>query len=233
VLHTWGQNLSQHVHLHCLVPGGALGPDGQWHPAKSNYLFPVRALSRYFRGKMVTLLRESRNRGELRRVTRPGEFDALLNTLMKTNWVVYSKHCITHTRAIVGYLARYSHRTAIGDQRITGLENGQVHFRYQDYRNGKNSVMSLDSDEFIRRFLLHVLPQGFMRIRHYGFLANCCRQDRLAQIRTALEQTDAIVDNTDERKANRTPVEFMTCPICRRGHFYMIDRIAPQRLKEG
>jgi len=233
VLHTWGQTLSQHVHLHCLVPGGAMGQDGQWHPAKSNYLFPVRALSRYFRGKMVTLLRESHNQGELHRVTHPGEVDALLNTLMKTDWVVYSKHCLAHTRSIVAYLARYSHRTAIGDQRITGLENGQVQFRYQDYRTGKHSVMSLDSDEFIRRFLLHVLPQGFMRIRHYGFLANCCRQDRLEQIRTVLEQPDETVDKAGEITSNPAPVESMTCPKCRRGHLVSIDSIAPKRLTEG
>lgn len=162
----------------------------------------------------------------------PGEVDALLSTLMKTDWVVYSKHCLTHTRSIVGYLARYSHRTAIGDQRITGFENGQVRFRYQDYRTGKNSVMSLDSDEFIRRFLLHVLPQGFMRIRHYGFLANCCRQDRLEQIHTVLDQPDETVDKAGEM-TSPAPAEYMTCPKCRRGHWVSIDTIAPKRLTEG
>lgn len=233
VLHTWGQTLSQHVHLHCLVPGGALGQDDQWHSAKSNYLFPVRALSRYFRGKMITLLRESVRQGELERITRPGEIDERLNALMKTDWVVFSKHCITQPWAIVGYLARYSHRTAIGDQRITGLEDGQVQFRYQDYRTGKHRVMSLESDEFIRRFLSHVLPHGFMRIRHYGFLANCCRKVRLDHIRAVLEQTDEIPSSVTKTQANSAPVEVMPCPKCHRGHFYRIDLIAPKRLNGG
>lgn len=233
-LHTWGQNLSQHVHLHCLVPGGAWGHDGRWHPAKSNYLFPVRALSRYFRGKMVALLRESHDQGALARITRPGEVDAHLNALMKTDWVVYSKHCLTHTPTLVGYLARYSHRTAIGDQRISGFNAGQVQFRYHDYRTGKNGVMSLDTDEFIRRFLLHVLPQGFMRIRHYGFLANCCRKTKLTQIRAAIaEQQSQALESEQTLQTPSGSISHPYCPKCRQGRLFPIDFIAPKRLKEG
>lgn len=140
VLHTWGENLSRHVHLRCLVPGGALGSDGDRHPAKSTYLFPVRALSRRFRGLMVSTLRAAANRGELHRVKRTGEVDQLLDELMQPEWVVFSKPCPTHTSSVVDYLGRYSHRIAISDQRIVSIDHQHVRFRYKDYASGEESV---------------------------------------------------------------------------------------------
>ncbi len=124
VLHSWGQHLGQHVHLHCLIPGGVLTKGHEWKVARSTYLFPVAALSRHFRGKMVSVLRECATAGKLSRITRADEIDRMLNQLMKKEWVVHTRHCLNHTQSVVGYLARYSHRIAISDQRSTHHRNG-------------------------------------------------------------------------------------------------------------
>ena len=186
VLHTWGQNLSQHVHLHCLIPGGALSEDqAQWNSAKSNYLFPVRALSRHFRGTMVAALRDAYRSGELHRL-RSNDIDSLLIQLMGREWVVYSKAYLKQADTIVRYLGRYTHKIALSDSRISEIRDGQVMFDYKDYRDDQAKCMSLPGEEFIRRFLQHVLPEGFMRIRHYGFLSNRSRREKLETIRTRL-----------------------------------------------
>lgn len=225
VLHTWGQNLSQHVHLHCLVPGGALRGDGQWKPTRGNYLFPVKALSRRFRGRMVGLLRLAAIRGDLPRVIRPGEVDAMLDTLMTGDWVVYTKHCLAHTTTVVDYLARYTHRIAITNTRILAVNDRQVHFRYKDYRDSnRHKTLCLDGEEFVRRFLLHILPKGLMRIRHFGFLANRVRQEKLARIRQALE---AIIPPTPG--APSAPAPDYPCPQCRGGRLHVIAQLPPQR----
>jgi hypothetical protein len=233
VLHTWGQNLSQHVHLHCLIPGGALSAGGQWKRAKSNYLFPVRALSRVFRGKMVSALRAAARHGELQRVTRPGDIDNTLESLMQTDWVVYSKACVSHTDTVVAYLARYSHRIAIHDRRILGLEGDQVAFRYKDYRDHDTTkVMRLSGMEFLRRFLLHVLPKGFMRLRHFGFLANRCRAEKLKQIRAVLAQGEESPAATAELMSE-APVAGYPCPKCHRGRVQVLYPLAPLRWEGG
>jgi hypothetical protein len=227
VLHTWGQNLSRHVHLHCLVPGGALGCDGQWQASRGNYLFPVRALSRRFRGRMVTELRTAASRGELCRVTRAGEVDALLDRLMAQEWVVYTKHCLQHTASVVDYLARYTHRIAITHARLVAVDDERVTFRYKDYRDhDRHKTLSLEGGEFVRRFLMHVLPQGLMRIRHFGFLANRGRKEKLDRIREALaapvppEETDGTVQHGDAG---------YPCPKCRAGRLHVIAQLAPCR----
>ena len=210
ILHTWGQNLSQHVHLHCLIPGGALGKDRQWHPAKSIYLFPVRALSRHYRGNLVSALGKAATKGQLDRVTNPGEVDTVLNQLMQKDWVVYSKHCLNRADSIIGYLSRYTHRIAITNGRILSLGEDQIRFSYKDYKNNQSKVMALDYPEFIRRFLMHVLPQGLMRIRHYGILANRCRKNALKIIRKVLATTVKLENTVKEA----TPYP---CPKCRKG----------------
>lgn len=231
VLHTWGQNLSQHVHLHCLIPGGALSTQGQWHPAKGNYLFPVRALSRVFRGKMVSALRAASQQGDLHRVTRSGDIDTTLETLMRTDWVVYSKACVSHADSVVAYLARYSHRIAISDRRILGIEDDQVAFRYKDYRDhDRSKVMRLSGIEFIRRFLLHVLPKGFMRLRHYGFLANRCRAEKLKQIRCVLAQGN---ETLAADVAPDAPFTGYPCPKCHQGLVHAVYPLAPVRWEGG
>ena len=212
ILHTWGQSLAQHVHLHCLIPGGALGEDQQWHAAKSNYLFPVKALSRHYRGNLVSALRRGAKADKLSRISHSGEVDKMLNTLMEKDWVVYSKHCLNRTDSIIGYLARYTHRIAITNQRIIDMDQAQVRFRYKDYRDDQSKIMALDYREFIRRFLMHVLPKGLMRIRHYGLLANRCRQQSLKVIRKILATP---VQANPEKEGNE-PAAY-PCPKCRKG----------------
>ena len=238
VLHTWGQTLTRHVHLHCIVPGGALTATGDWKSAKSNYLFPVKALSRHYRGKMVSLLRQAAACGELDRITRPGEIDSVLNSLMKIDWVVYTKACINRAETLVNYLARYSRKTALNNSRILSIDDNCVNLRYKDYRDkNRNKVMTLDGEELIRRFLLHILPKGFMRIRHYGFLANRCRQHKLEQIRTKLE--DSSDPAPTQKKASDLGTTSLThekqqrCPKCKTGHWIAVYEIARRRLDTG
>jgi hypothetical protein len=219
VLHTWGQTLGQHVHLHCLVPGGALGSEGEWRRTRGNYLFPVKALSRHFRGKMVSALRASAEAGELVRVTHPGEVGRQLDALMARDWVVYTKPCLNHTETVVEYLGRYTHRIAISNARILAVDKAGVTIRYQDYRDGgRHKTMHLDGEEFVRRYLLHILPKGLMRVRHYGFLANRCRVAKLAQIREVLEQDEAVIES-GMAHGNE---EGYPCPVCKTGRLRLV-----------
>ena len=220
VLHTWGQNLSQHVHLHCLIPGGALSQDQtQWRPARSNYLFPVKALSRSFRGAMVSALRRAYRNGELHRLN-DEEVAQCLDALMQQDWVVYSKAYLKKADTIVRYLGRYTHKIAISDARIKGINDAQVTFDYKDYRDGKDKVMRLDGEEFIRRFLLHVLPEGLMRIRHYGFLSNRMRKQKLETIRACL-QAPVQAASAEQARAADVPTlsasPLCACPKCHSG----------------
>ncbi|AGA33356.1 transposase, IS91 family, putative [Thioalkalivibrio nitratireducens DSM 14787] len=226
VLHTWGQNLSQHAHLHCLIPGGALLADGHWKPSQGNTLFPVRALSRRFRGAMVAALRRAADDGELHRVTRPGEIDAVLDRLMVAEWVVYAKDCLDHTPTVVDYLARYTHRIAISNARILDIDAREVAFRYTDYRDHhRPKVMRLEGEEFVRRFLLHILPKGLMRVRHYGFLANRCRRTKLPRIRSAL---NAPRPDTRDASEDRSAPATYPCPRCRVGRVCVLTVLRPR-----
>jgi hypothetical protein len=224
ILHTWGQSLVQHVHLHCLIPGGALGDNNEWHAAKSNYLFPVKALSRHYRGNLVSALRECAKQGKLSRVTNDHEVDQLLDTLMQKDWVVYSKRCLNRTDSIIGYLARYTHRIAISNQRIIDTNKDQVRFSYKDYRDGRSKFMALDHSEFIRRFLMHVLPKGLMRIRHYGILANRCRKASLKTIRKIL----ATAASEKPQDKSNEPITY-PCPKCKKGQLIFKHKITPEK----
>lgn len=220
ILHTWGQNLSQHVHLHCLVPAGALSDEGQWKPIKGNYLFPVKALSRHFRGHLVSALRQAARDGGLERVTRPGEVDALLDALMDKEWVVYSKHCLSHTETVVAYLGRYTHRIAITNHRILEVDEHGVLIRYKDYRDhDRHKILHLEGEEFVRRYLLHILPKGFTRVRYYGFLANRNREDKLALIRQALEVAPAQTVKEEHSQSGAC----YPCPVCKAGCLRLVD----------
>ena len=173
----------------------------------------MRALSRHVRGYMVSALRAAAHRGELSRITRPGDIDQTLDTLMQEDWVVYSKPCVSHTDTVVAYLARYSHRIAINEHRLVAMDEERVAFRYKAYRDGgKQKVLWLSGVEFIRRFLLHVLPKGLMRIRHFGFLANRCRITKLDRIRAALTRPAEKPAELD--KAVTWPEERFPCPHC-------------------
>jgi hypothetical protein len=242
VLHTWGQNLGRHLHLHCLVPGGAWNEaQQQWHAAKSNYLFPVRALSRTFRGAMVSALRKAHHAQELHRLTEKQQVDDTLNQLMQTEWVVYTQADIQRPETIVNYLARYTHKIAIDDHRLIDCDQQHVRFRYKDYRDhDKHKVMQLESQEFIRRFLQHVLPDGFMRIRHYGFLANRCRRQRLDEIRAALATRVDEAPTSGARlghvreidRATTTPAT-CPCPKCKQGRLIVIAVLPPRRREDA
>ena len=179
-------------------------------------------------------MRAAYRRGELHRLTHPAEVDAVLDQLMRTDWVVYPKPCVNHTERVVEYLAQYSHRIAISDPRFIHVDDEHVAFRYKDYRDAnRHKVMTLEGEEFVRRFLLHVLPKGLMRIRHYGFLANRCRKAKLAQIRTALAQ---VVQQTLETETDdEAPCAFdgYPCPKCRIGRLYVIGLLAPRRFEGG
>jgi hypothetical protein len=235
VLHTWGQTLTRHVHLHGLVPGGAFSTCGEWHPAKSTYLFPVRALSRHVRGGFVSRLRRAVEAGRLPRLTDPGEIDRVLDTLMRTEWVVYSKPCLVHAETVVDYLGRYSHRTALGDSRLLGFDGQDVELSYKDYRDGdRRKVMTLSGEELLRRFLLHVLPKGFMRVRHFGFLANRCRARRLPEIRAAIAAPTATASPAGERHEEPTwTFDGYPCPSCRTGRLRVRAALAPKRRDGG
>ena len=193
VLHTWGQTLAQHLHLHCLVAGGALGENGQWIYPSRGFLFPVRALSKVFRGKFLDRLNQAFHGGELRLAGSTAPLAqvpaqrAFLRALHAKDWVVYAKRPFAGPQQVLDYLGRYTHRVAISNSRLLGCEQGQVRFRYHDYARGnRHKVMKLPATEFLRRFCLHVLPAGFMRIRHYGILANRNKGEKLAQARAAL-----------------------------------------------
>jgi len=236
ILHTWGQNLSQHIHLHCLVPGGAWNSKTQsWHAAKSNYLFPVRALSRCFRGKMISALRQAYEANKLPRIER--DFSITLDKLMQQEWVIFSKAYLQRPDTIINYLGRYTHKIAIDDSRILSENAGMVDFAYKDYRDGdRRKHMQLQHDEFIRRFLLHILPSGFMRIRHYGFLANCCRQKKLPQIIEGIEGAPEKAMSTSKTTSGRkvAPTELTEnlpcyCPKCKTGQLNVIKTIPPKR----
>jgi hypothetical protein len=234
MLHTWGQTLVRHVHLHCLVPGGAFGADGTWHPAKSTYLFPVRALSRHFRGGLVSRLRRAFKEGRLARIT-AAEVERVLNALMQPEWVVYSKPCLARTDTVIEYLGRYSHRIALSDSRLLAFdeEDDTVDVRYKDYRDGsRNKVMTLTGEELIRRFLLHVLPKGFMRVRHFGFLANRCRARCLELIRAALAAPPPAPEPATEPAAT-APFDGYPCPTCRIGRLQVTAHLAPLRRGQG
>ncbi len=233
VLHTWGQTLTRHIHLHCLIPGGALSKDGQqWHRARSTYLFPVKALSRCFRGKLVSLLRQAWNKRQLHRIEDVRQVDAILDQLMAKQWVVYSKNTCNHTDTVVGYLSQYTHRIAISNKRILSIGSKEVCFSWKDYADqSKRKVMALEGEEFVRRFLLHILPRGFMRIRHYGFMANCHRRVKLGLIHQCLKASDC--EDEAKRKINMA-VEHLAmvkqakqfpCPKCTVGLMMVREEI--------
>jgi len=191
----------------------------------------VRALSRHVRGGFVSRLRAVAKAGKLERIA-PGEVDAMLDRLMGTDWVVYAKPCVSGAETVVDYLGRYSHRTAMTYGRLLGFDGQQVQLAYKDYRDGdQRKVMTLDAEELLRRFLLHILPVGFMRIRHFGFLANRCRRRCLAQIRTALATAPPRGDRAGEG-ATAAPITW-PCPRCARGRLRAVLALPPRPAIRG
>jgi hypothetical protein len=193
ILHTWGQNLLHHPHLHCVVPGGGISPEGQWVACRPGFFLPVRVLSRLFRRLFLAQLRSAFDAGDLRffnglaELQDPSAFARYLAPVARAEWIVYAKAPFGGPEHVLDYLGRYTHRVAIANSRLVEFANGEVAFQWKDYRHeSKHKVMRLPADEFVRRFLLHVLPSGFQRIRHFGLLANCTRQVKLQRCRDLL-----------------------------------------------
>jgi hypothetical protein len=238
VLHTWSQNLGQHVHVHGLVTGGGLAPDGnRWMSAKKRFLFPVKALSKVFRAKYLELLAHAKKQGALTfagstlPLQEDQKFTAFLAKLKHTDWVVFAKAPFSGPRQVVAYLGRYTHRVAISNNRILGLNDGQVRFRWRDYRDGSLiKIMQLEADEFIRRFLLHVLPTGLMRIRHYGLFANRYRRDKLARCRALLQQPEPEIlpkESTETMVKRLTGKDITKCTLCGKGRLTTVATLLP------
>jgi len=216
VLHTWGQNLMDHPHLHCIVPGGGLS-EGKWVSSKRRFLFPVKVLSKLFRGKFLCFLKQAHDREEL---PFPGEeFTRCVSRLYRKKWVVYAKPPFNGPETVLKYLGRYTHRIAISNHRIVGTEEDKVSFTWKDYADGsKQKIMTLDAVEFIRRFLLHVLPDGFVKIRHYGLLSNRNRKVCLELCRALLgvKEPEPLSSETWQESLLRiTGIDVTRCPLCR------------------
>lgn len=204
VLHTWGQRLNRHVHLHCLIPAGVLKYGRKWKKQNKNYLLPVKALSHRFRGIMVSLLREAEQQGLMMELNK-AEITRKLNQLMKKTWVVYSKSAIHYRDTLVQYLARYSHRIGLSNHRLKYQDGEQITLSCYDYKHQRPTILQLTCRELVRRYLLHVLPKGFMRIRHYGYLANAIRAKSLAVIRKVVAQAEPEKENITEDKKPHCP----------------------------
>jgi hypothetical protein len=242
VLHTWGQNLHHHPHLHCVVPGGGISPDGsKWIAAKKDFFLPVRVLSRVFRGKFIALLKQAHERGKLHlqgqlaHLRENGPWQQWLNEAVRKEWVVYAKPPFGGPQVVLKYLARYTHRVAISNRRLLRMQDGQVTFRVKDYAAGGRRTLTLSAVEFLRRFLQHVLPRGFMRIRHFGFMANRFRQEQLARCRELLGMQPSELAEAPETPPAEQPIlpaqdlADVTCPACGRGrlHVELLQRVDP------
>jgi hypothetical protein len=238
VLHTWGQTLHHHPHLHCVVPGGGLSPDGvQWRACRPTFFLPVRVLSRVFRRRFLTRLRQAYTAGALtlegrcHPLTAHARWQQFLSPLQATEWVVYAKPPAGGPGQVLKYLARYSHRVAIANRRLVALADGRVTFRWKDYAHGnRQRLMTLDAVEFLRRFLLHILPAGFQRLRHYGLLANRNRQVKLERCRELLQQP---MRPTPPMSPDPTPAPAPdqlapVCPACQRGRMCWVQTLRLQ-----
>jgi len=231
ILHTWSQTLTDHLHVHCLVTSGALSRDRtRWIRGRATFLFPVKALSVVFRAKYLAGLQRAFTEGQLTFAagTAPladaGRFAALLAQLRGTPWVVYAKRPFGGPAQVLKYLGRYTHRIAISNARLIRLVDGVVQFRWKDYaERGRPKVMALGVEEFLRRFLLHVLPRGFVRIRHFGLLANRHRYAAIIRARHLLGQTAPSASAAALPTADRD----RTCPVCRQGHCQVVEILRP------
>jgi len=247
VLHSWGQTLMHHPHLHCVVPGGGLSPDGtRWVACRPGFFLPVRVLSRLFRRLFLQDLHAAYEagtlhlRGSLKALQDRPTWTRALADARNTEWVVYAKRPFAGPQQVVDYVGRYTHRVAISNDRLLDIESDHVRFTYKDYRavpSQAQKTMTLAAGEFIRRFLLHVLPTGFHRIRYYGFLGARHRRDKLARCRQLLGSTGPITPPADappptdyrDRTEVLTGKSLRICPVCHRGQMVVIERLVPAR----
>jgi hypothetical protein len=236
VLHTWGQRLDLHPHVHVIVPGGGISPARDWISCPRGFFLPVWALSRKFRGKLLDLLKRSHAKGELpmsgglAHLDDTQRFAEFLSPLYDIEWVVWADPPEASPEVVLKYLARYTYRVAISNSRIVSIFDGKVTFRYKDYaRGGQWDTMTLDADKFLRRFCLHVLPRGFVRIRSFGILANCHRAAKLALSRQLLR----VPAPTDcAAPTDQAPDESSRCPHCGQGTLRCVRRTRRPRVSE-
>jgi hypothetical protein len=232
VLHTWGQTLQPHPHIHCVVPGGGLSPDHQrWIHSQQGFFLPVRVLSRVFRGKFIAGLKQLFRKNQLQffgscqHLSNVKAFNEFLRTLFGEDWVVYAKQPFGGPEHVLHYLARYTHRVAISNHRLLNVTDHDVTFRWKDYAHrSKARAMTLTHEEFLRRFLQHVLPTGFPRIRYFGFLANRCRRLLLPLCRNLLKASPTTVATS----TTATPVH--ACPRCQ-APMRIIERLTAFQLE--
>lgn len=236
ILHTWTQKLEDHIHLHCVIPAAALSEDGErFTVSKNGFLFPVKALSKVFRGKFLALFKEAYAKG---RLVFPGKtehhgtphgFSGLEKRLLKKPWVVYSKKPFKGPEDVLGYIARYTHRVAISNHRIVSCRNGRVTFTYRDRKENKTRTETLAAEEFIRRFLLHVLPGKFMRIRHFGLFANRSRRKNIERLRTLLGLSGTVPPqpklSVEVAMLTLTGKDILACPFCKKGRLAKVSVI--------
>jgi hypothetical protein len=236
VLHTWGQNLLLHPHVHCVIPAGGLSPDQQrWVHPQYPFFLPVKVLSRVFRGKFVSGLKQAFQKGDLclpgalQPLRKRGPFQSFLRTLFRKDWVVYAKPPFGGPEHVLHYLARYTHRVALSNHRLVAFTDGKVTFRWKDYAHGnKSRLMTLSADEFLRRFLLHVLPRAFVRIRFFGWLANRRRAKLLPQCQMLIEG-DPPLHNAQPLPLQSTQSTGSTCPLCG-GPMVVIEKLTAMQL---
>jgi len=242
ILHTWGQNLMNHPHVHCIVPSGGLSLDGtRWISTKKDFFIPVRVLSRKFRGKFLYYLKKEyytnpklKFTGDVEELIDKDVFQCFIDKLYRKEWVVYCKPPFSSAEHVLEYLGRYTHRVAISNNRIVALENGYVVFKWRDYRdNNKQKFMTVTAEEFIRRFLMHVLPSKFVKIRHYGFLSNRNRVTKLKRCKRILKVTikkkeDISKLSIAELLFKLTGIDLNKCPCCN-GRMETRKKLDPRR----
>jgi Putative transposase/Transposase zinc-binding domain len=228
ILHTWGQNLLFHPHIHCVIPGGGLSPDRAiWIHPQYPFFLPIKVLSKVFRGKFVAGLKYALRQGRLtlagsiEHLAKPKCFAAFLRTLFRQDWIVYAKPAFGGPEQVLRYLGRYTHRVAISNHRLVSFDGNNVTFRWKDYARGnKQRLMTVSAAEFIRRFLVHVLPKGFVRIRHFGFMANSQRSASMELCGKVLGTTPVL------RSAETASANSWLCPVCR-APMMIIERLTP------
>ncbi len=233
ILHTWDQKLNAHFHLHCLVPGGAVSKDKKrWLPVKNDYLFNQEALSRVFRGKFMERLDYVHHKGMLKFAGKA--YGRLKNTLYTKSWVVSVRDPVKQPEQVLEYLARYTHRVAIANSRIKKLEDGMVSFTAKNRKKQRTETITITAVEFIRRFLLHSIPKGFVRIRQYGFLANRNRSTNLNFIRQLMglsPPSEKEITSVEEMMLKHTGIDITICPHCNKGKMQLFAEIAKGRAR--
>lgn len=240
ILHTWGQNLMHHPHVHCIVPSGGLSLDGtRWVNSKADFFIPVKVLSRKFRGKFLYYLKKAYYNNKLKLIGDINEliekqiFQCFIDKLYKKEWVVYCKPPFSSAEHVLEYLGRYTHRVAISNNRLVFFDNGYVTFKWRDYRdNNKQKFMTVTAEEFIRRFLMHVLPDKFVKIRHYGILSNRSRATKLKKCKklmgVAIKITPATKLSSIELLFRLTGIDLNVCPCCTKGKMVRQGKLQPK-----